>query len=190
MELVLIRHAESLFNIKLSTDLNSGLSLKGINQAYRTGIFLNDYLKGKWHVHTSPFTRCKNTAGPIYDICFKKLNEFINEDWRLREHIYELNGYTENQLPLTVGEYTLNEIDTDETILGRLREFYNGLNRNENHIIFSHGTPIQTLREFTQGRFTLPVWDKSVKNCGITHIINDKIVLDNYTEHLETIKED
>ena len=184
MELILIRHAKSQFNARETTDLDSHLCWKGIKQAYRTGIFLNGYLKGKWHVHTSPFTRCKNTAGIIYDICHKKLYDDIIEDWRLREHIYALTGYIQEQFPLKVSKHTLSEIDTDEAILGRLMEFYQDLDKDANHIIFSHGTPIQTLKEFTQNNFVLPVWDKSVSNCGITHIVNNKIILNNYIEHL------
>lgn len=188
MSILLIRHAESEFNTKESTSLDSRLTINGCNQAYETAQYIRRHVPDaqKHQIVTSPFTRTRQTAEIIH--FHLGLRMPVREDWRLREHIYALSGYVEEQFPLEItglyNDYILNEVDTEEMILERLKNFWNELDKNGRWIIISHGTPIQTLISFSRGIFSLPKWDKSIKNCNITHFKNGQILLDNYGGHL------
>lgn len=185
MEVCLIRHAESEFNTKESQDLDSRLTLKGLTQAYHTAKFLKTYFKDCRAVIASPFQRTWQTA----QIISFWNDYYMIEDWRLREHIYALTGYVADQFPLTIDtgskQYVLEEVDTDESILERLKDFWNSLDKNGKYVIISHGTPVHALIEIAKGNHVLPKWDKSVGNCSITHVIDGKVELDKYTGHLK-----
>ena len=63
MELFLVRHGQSEYNIGLTEYLDSGLTPLGRAQADRTAARLAD--EGLTHVYVSPLRRTLQTAGPI-----------------------------------------------------------------------------------------------------------------------------
>jgi probable phosphoglycerate mutase len=63
MEVYLVRHGQSEYNIGLTDYLDSGLTEMGQEQAARTAARLSD--EGLTHIYVSPLRRTLETAGPI-----------------------------------------------------------------------------------------------------------------------------
>lgn len=190
MELILIRHAESEFNAKQTRHLDSNLTRRGQLQAIDTGVFLQkqvpDILDFKFIV--SPFLRTYET----YKYIISGINAQIDYEtsWDLKEHIYENAGFLIEALPLTVQcpktftNFVIDKAENEDEFFQRLKNFWNRLDKNGKYVIISHGTPIQTLMEFCAGVFDkFPIWDKSIKNCSVSHFKDDKFVLYKHYKH-------
>ena len=67
MELYLVRHGQSEYNIGLTDHLDSGLTPTGRAQAARTAARLAD--EGLTHAYASPLRRTLQTMGPICAAC-------------------------------------------------------------------------------------------------------------------------
>ena len=84
MELYLVRHGQSEYNIGLTDYLDSGLTPTGRAQAARTATRLAD--EGLTHAYTSPLRRTLQTIGPICEECrlraeiYPEVCEFFSAD--------------------------------------------------------------------------------------------------------------
>lgn len=196
MEVVLIRHANSMANARLTDDLNSELTPLGEKQAKVTAEFLADYLSEgsfEWfeqgEIWTSPYKRTLKTSWVISE----SLGLPVFQDWRLRELIAEQGHYTPDSFPLYVNPYrlwSLYELESEQETIDRLNDFVESYSGKL--IIVSHGIPTRILKSLYLEYYNdgykmteLPEWDGSVKNCSVTHIKNGKLLLDKYTGHLE-----
>src|SRR5688572_11113756 len=84
-ELIIIRHARSQYNVRKTTDLDSGLSEWGARQARSVARFLGKHMDVYgFTYYTRPFLRCLQTADPIQKavgrpfIVMPELREYLN----------------------------------------------------------------------------------------------------------------
>lgn len=137
--MIIVRHCQSLSNIGQSSDIDSELSPFGIIQARR----LRRELPG-YHVISSPYLRCKQTAA--------KISDHFSIDRRLIE-------YTSKPGFLLDG--TRIYLESESEILNRLKSFYDEYSQQD-VIVVTHGTPVAILHE---AKFNnIPRWDDSIYN--------------------------
>lgn len=184
MEIILVRHGNSEANAGITTDLNSKLTSLGKMQAKATANFLSDYIKDihNWRIISSPYKRAAATALKISERCLIDLEY----DFDLREIIQEQGHYKPSDFPFIVSsrnDYKIDRMETDDELMQRMKLFRYA----DKIIIVSHGLPIQVLKDIIVNANIkkLPEWDKSYKNCSITHIKDGKLLLDRYVKHLE-----
>ena len=194
METILIRHANSMGNARMTTDLNSDLTELGYKQAKATADFLYDYLDEEWlygTILTSPFKRTFRTSS----ILAEKLGKSIEQNFHLKELIQEQAHFTEKSFPLVINErkeWVIKDMESDKECIDRLdfiirkTEVIYTLDKIKT-IIVTHGIPMQVLTELLLGNELeeLPEWDNSIKNCCITHIKDGELLLDRHVEHLK-----
>jgi broad specificity phosphatase PhoE len=149
--------------------------------------------------HHSPFDRTTESSDIIYDrIMWKaifektKYNTIIRQsNWDLREHIFayedssnsirtfpkeEHDALIAENLPLKItDEWVVERTDKDHEVLERVSNVVKHLFSFDNetvHVIIGHGTPTQVLYEMLTGNYLerIPEWDRSFKNCSVTHI--------------------
>lgn len=197
METIIIRHANSMGNARITSDLNSDLTVLGYKQAQVTADFLSEYLNESWfydegEIYTSPYIRTLKTSWAIAE----KLGLPVIQDWRLREIIQELGHYNEDSFPLFINKtrlWSLFELENDEQTISRLTDFVDfNVSHSGKIILISHGTPVQVLKSlylnynnYNYEMKELSECDDSFKNCCITHIKDGELLLDRYTEHLK-----
>jgi len=186
MNLILIRHPESEFNTKQTTDLNSRLTIKGLKQAVLTAEFLEEYLHNddtNYTIEYSPYDR----TTILTEIIQYRLGYCINKNIVLREHLY-LSEISQNQLPLKVDGFQFWD-ESYSSIFYRMYDYYYSKCIDKPKIIVSHGTPIHILRYLCSGGIeyciSLEQFDKNIKNASITHFVDGKFLLDNYVGHLK-----
>ena len=173
-ELILVRHGESKYNAHLTDYLDSELTPKGIEQARKTGQYLREEFP---HIQdfvgiTSPYIRCLQTSrilkeetglnfivheGPreimvSYQVAEVKNHRYLfpEFDW---SHEHDLTFHNENAIQF----------------VARMKAFHDTL-KHERAIIISHGTPINTLYEFSVGLPGGADTTNYVKNCAISYV--------------------
>lgn len=191
-ELIIIRHARSLYNIGESKSLDSSLSGFGHRQAKNVGIFIADGgLKEKDHkfdlnnskLFVSPYLRTLQTMRCIIEEnphlnveIAPEIGEYVNHTIYPIVHVNPRNE-TYPDFDWGVGEvhsYNLDHHD-DEWFLDTLSKFYEEL--PEKSIVVSHGLPCATLLEVaTSINPIVPEWDFSISNASITWIKNGKLL--------------
>ncbi len=182
-ELILVRHAESMWNAQVSDSLDSTLTLKGVSQAQRLANFLRKSIDCRGVVgFTSPFDRCVLTSMPIRrqtGIRFFVKSEIAELTDDFPGEGVEVPCRKDRYLDIEWGNYytTVFHKEPSEVFLGRLRSFLDSIpNRS---LVVTHGSVVQTLIEMALGVKvgSVPMWDNSIGNASITHIKNGTVVL-------------
>jgi broad specificity phosphatase PhoE len=181
-DIILIRHAESMWNANLSDSLDSCLTFRGVKQAQSCARFLRKNVDCSGYVgFTSPFQRCLLTSLPI---CKQTGVQF-----RVRQEISELTNHFPDcgvQVPCRNEEYLdidwanyCNAIfnrEPPKIFLGRLRVFLESV--PDRSIIVTHGSVVQTMIEMALGVKVsqIPAWDDSIGNASVTYIKDGTVV--------------
>lgn len=183
-DVLLIRHAESLWNVGKSDSLDSGLSENGSSQAETLATYLSKYaseFKNQYRLFTSPYLRCLMTARPISRISENKF--VINTDVaELTDH-YPDKGVIvperkEDFREMYWGNYmpTWFVKEPQSSFLARVHRFVDCL--PEKAIIITHGSIVQTVIEILIKSYahSIPIWDHSIKNGMVSRIKNGKLI--------------
>jgi broad specificity phosphatase PhoE len=176
-EIILVRHAESMWNAKMSEDLDSTLTFNGVSQAQRLASFIRKSVDCRGFIgFTSPFDRCLLTSMPI--------RRQTGIRFFVRPEIAELDGVEvpcrkDEYLDIEWGNYytTTFHQEPSEVFLQRLRAFLESIpNRS---MIVTHGSVVQTMIEMALGVkvHQVPAWDNSIGNASITHIRAGTVIL-------------
>lgn len=203
MELILIRHAQSMFNAGQTEHLDSQITEKGIEQAHTTGKHLKEnYDFSKFKGFVSPFLRTLQTA--------KIINEYLKIDFEvcggpremlLHDHELGKKGVSVGNRSKEFGFYWPNEIwdrkdgvfykpETFQSFMDRIKLFMGKLLvEEEKFLIISHASPVQAMYEFCLDEALHEVddfethevapkilnnWD-SIHNCSLTHVIDGEV---------------
>lgn len=188
-DLMIIRHARSLHNIKATTDLDSGISDWGEVQSTNVGNFLCEELDLEdFFWYTSPFLRCLQTARHIwqafvdakgsYTPYFRVLpsaREYLNHAGRevfVPNRRSEFTMFDWDGIPTTGEKY---EAEFNEVFLHRMHECYGNLRQKS--VVVTHGMPCLTLFHIaTENIRHVPMWDYSMDNASITWVKHGRSV--------------
>ncbi|RTK95499.1 MAG: histidine phosphatase family protein [Neisseriaceae bacterium] len=186
--MILIRHAQSEFNAKLTNHHNSSLTKLGIEQANKTALFLEVYLdeirknqqKHYSKIITSPLKRTFETS--LHIAAYNGLE--IKPNNLILEHQIEKNGFKIDDWHEINSKLKVKGHEDDQSVIERLKLFWEKY-KDENCIVVSHGTPIDILIRFAKNENVqyCPEWDGTIKNCCITDT-NDLDNLYKSTDHL------
>lgn len=201
MDWLIIRHAESEYNVELTDDLNSELTPNGHMQAMLTADWLNKHFEEieEFKTLTSPYFRTLQTSHYIHEAT--KARPFAIEE-NLREfHIDKNEKQLENggmfitseallfnnfEWPdvMDMGFYFPNE--TLDEFFERIQEFIAGLDPDGKYLAVSHGATCRTLYTILTGGDLEKVRERyyeslprneahieeSIRNCSMTLIRN------------------
>lgn len=173
-ERLFIRHGESQYNAYLTDNLDSQLTLKGIEQAKAAGKFLREHFG---HIKefvgiTSPYHRCLQTAHYI--------QEETGLDFRVLPGPREIMlKYAECHVPdrsIDFPRYTWEDKpcymfcqENEKEYISRMLEFVRSVT-DQRVLVVSHGTPINTMFEATLGLDHSVDMNNFVSNCSISYI--------------------
>lgn len=176
-ELILVRHGQSEYNIKLTNELDSQLTAVGIQQAHETGRYIKaNFDLSEFIAITSPYKRCLQTArilreetgldfsvhlGPREIMIHYDLAEIKNH----REIFPEFNWEHEHDL-------ILNR-ETEADFLVRMKEFHQEI-KHPKLLVVSHGSPVNTIYEYASGLDAGVDCVTFVKNCSISYVKDGK----------------
>jgi len=181
-DILIIRHAESQWNAKLTEDLDSDLTDEGERQRDAVARFIKDNIDYRSFMgFTSPFLRCLKTSNPL-----RKLGVRFFVENELAEITNEFPDCGVS-VPCRRGEYSDFEWnyqyesmnfrkEPPEDFLQRLKSFMNRLPQYS--IIVTHGSVVQTLTEMALGVPVdkIPAWDNSISNASITYIKDGTVI--------------
>jgi broad specificity phosphatase PhoE len=180
-QLIIIRHARSKLNVRVSEDLDCGITDYGFHQAKNVGKFLSKHvdLTGSYFF-TSPFLRCLQTAGSIAEQFVGPITFQI--DWRVREYINhagrEVHVPRRSNEPGIIGNYqdTTFKDESNEEFLNRICSFHSDL--PDSSVVVTHGLPAMLLLHVATHTNVnyVPIWDHSIDNCSITLIKNGRLI--------------
>jgi broad specificity phosphatase PhoE len=192
IELIIIRHGQSEHNAKITDDLNSKLTEKGIQQAITTGKYLKENIPNinEYFGITSPYLRCLQTSDYInreignrftvetgpreammdYDECLieKKEIDFPHFFWR---------NWGKNHL--------LFKKETESELVLRIENFLKQRFSHSKLIIVTHASPVSVIHDLTcrvshdQCIENVVKWESLrnyVANCSISHVKNGESV--------------
>lgn len=173
-ELILIRHGESLYNIKITDYLDSKLTKFGEQQAKETGIYLKNNFPdiSKFSGITSPYRRCLQTSEIIQNetgISFT-VNSGPREVMINYEVVY-IKNY-KKIFPNFIWKYDHGlsyRKETEQQFIERMELFYREL-IDDKTVVVSHGTPINTLYELAIGKPSRANITNYVRNCSISYV--------------------
>lgn len=181
-ELIIIRHARSLYNVCDTDDLDAGLTEHGHQQAKMVGKFLKDeFGSSYWNIITSPFLRCLETAQHIKEEmpCECTVDGRLGEmtvDYHELESLY-VHRQDSKFAEMDWKGYKFNDFAhelMDEYIQRLEGVWEDAPNRS---IIVTHGSPALSFIRMHGGIFgSVPLWDCSVGNCSMTWIRGHRIV--------------
>ena len=177
-ELMIIRHARSLYNIEATKDLDAGLTDYGHQQATMAGKFLNEF-EGNWNIITSPFLRCLQTSGHIADAtqCGVLVDSTLGEMTVDYHDLVSLKVDKRVVFPYNWFNYDPVDFAHErmDDYLQRLESFWRDVpNRS---IIVTHGSPVLSFIHMHKGNFdSVPLWDHSVGNCSMTWIKGNRMI--------------
>jgi broad specificity phosphatase PhoE len=169
MELILIRHGQSLGNVGLCDHCDCDLSEVGVRQAQELGLGLSGEfdLKGFAGL-VSPYLRARRTAG------------YVSEGTGLTFAIHEgCREWGKDCSP--AGD--LYPEETLEGAIGRVAEFVASLDRSGRYVIVSHAAPVFMMAQLASGadvvetlrRCEGPFWDR-IGNCAVTQVKEGELV--------------
>jgi broad specificity phosphatase PhoE len=173
-EMILVRHGESQYNVKLTKELDSELTPNGINQAKVTGQYLKDNFD---HISTfvgitSPYFRCLQTSRIIKDITGISFIVHPGPREIMTTYSSALVKNHREQFPEFTWEHEHDLIfdnETEEEFISRIKTFHEGL-EHQKMLIVSHGTSVNTLYEFSVGLRGTADTVNFVKNCSISYV--------------------
>lgn len=195
MELLIIRHAESQYNVGHTTRLNSQLTTNGYIQAMLTAEWLNVNFDGleEFKPLTSPYFRTLQTAYCLYEAT--DLEPFHIEPHLREYHIKkdhdelkkggiciptEMFVFDQFHWPnmMLMGYYFKNE--TLDEFFARMKEFFDSLDKNGKYLFVSHGATCRTLHTLSIGEDLSDLKERylrcdpsdknSIKNASITWV--------------------
>jgi broad specificity phosphatase PhoE len=181
-ELIIIRHARSRHNIRLSEDVDDGLSEFGERQARNVGVFFAEEvdLTG-FEFFTSPFLRCLQTSEIISSRCgmnpivMPQLREYLNHGGRAAEVINRKGMFPRMDWSIFPDEGEVYEEEFNETFLHRMHEAYHLL--PEKSVVCTHGLPALVLLHVASSNTrSVPVWDHSIDNASMTIIRKGRVI--------------
>jgi broad specificity phosphatase PhoE len=181
-EIVLIRHAESMWNVGLTDDLDSRLTMKGVNQAQVLASFLRKNLDCRGFAgFSSPLLRCVLTQLPIYKqtgIRFVVRSEIFEITKDFPEEGVRVPCRSRQFLDVGWDNYCDSTFcrEPSQVFLGRLRSFLDVI--PDRSMIITHGSVVQTMIEMILGVRVcqIPTWDDSIRNASVTYIKDGTVV--------------
>lgn len=181
-ELILIRHGESEYNVKLTANLDSNLTSRGREQAKNAGKFLKSNFGNlsEFTALTSPYLRCLQTSKIIAEetgLNFSVVHEpregmitYIDVTIPARNEMFPEFSWN---LPCKSNHWKDNSWiffqESNEEFLKRVKEFV-GFFENKKTIVVSHGTPINSMYELSLGILRDPDIETYVDNATISYI--------------------
>lgn len=176
MNIVLIRHAESRFNLKETGNLNSGLSERGKIQANEVAAFLKRKFDDidKWIGYVSPFTRTLETAKTIDAHTGIK----FDIDFRIAEYAHPSSGYGLKTLEIELPNKNKwqQKPESEADFLYRLEAFIESLKEKDGqYVVVSHAMPIYTMIHILLGTPMIPQWDRKILNTSVTWFKENKL---------------
>ena len=162
MEIIVIRHGQSLYNVDLTQNLDSCLTDEGVDQAKKTGFWLKENFDLSGYIgFTSPYLRALQTSREISSETGLKFS--INHE--VREYHIEKSALKSQgggmPIPNRSSEfYDFNwdnssfsekfefyETETLDVFIHRINEFLQILDQNGKYVIVSHGAPTRVIYE-------------------------------------------
>jgi broad specificity phosphatase PhoE len=186
-EYLFIRHAESRYNARLSTSLDSGLSRAGFVHARQTAEKLRSRIDNieNFVGLTSPYLRCLQTAELIrqelgisflvmpnlreimvtYDLCTvpARHEEFAEFDWGLFPE--SATFYRETEEEYIERMTLLRDVLASPLAMPMART-----------LVLSHGSPCCTLHQMFTGQQPECNMVNYVRNCSVTYVKNGECV--------------
>lgn len=182
--IILIRHAESYHNAKLSEDLDTDLTERGKEQAEELSLFiLKMGLKG-YQGFVSPLLRTLETARQVERVT--GLSFMVSE--LISEHscLYNDSGVRIPCRYKSYDEFYWGELASSEELFYKREEnidfikrmiiFFNKLPHNS--LIVTHGNCVMTLIEVAMGLTVseVPEWKEGIANASISLLRNGTLV--------------
>lgn len=182
---IYIRHGESRYNKKETTDLDSELTDEGVLQVRRAGRWLKENVPkltycGYFGV-TTPYLRALQSARIIREITGLQFNVHSGP----RE---VMTSYDQVEIPLRKWQFPdldwsmcINEPwkfvrETDEQFNKRIRQYHEDCDRIKRMVTISHGTPIVALHELDQGIKNPPNVTEFPRNASVTRVVDGKLI--------------
>lgn len=187
-ELIIIRHARSKYNTRETDNLDDYITPWGHRQAKGVGEFMAKHMNlnigygpNDFRCFTSPFVRCLQTAKYIaksLDCHFaidKAWREYLNHS-RRDVHVERRDNWgSEFQWGYYPREGVLFKDEFNEEFIERITGGFDRLPQKS--IVVTHGLPALLLLKVATGvRDSIPIWDYSIDNCSITHIVKGRVV--------------
>lgn len=180
-EIMIIRHARSLYNVEATKDLDAGLTDYGHQQATMVGKFLKNEFGEYWSIMTSPFLRCLQTSQHIID----ELNCGCVVDGRLGEmtvDYHELDSLCVVEKKEKFPQMDFSQFNHNDFAHERMDEYIQRLEAvwhwvPDRTILVTHGSPVLSFIRMHEGNFgSVPLWNHSVGNCSMTWIRGDRMI--------------
>lgn len=186
-ELIIIRHARSKHNVRLTDSIDEDITEFGERQARNVGRFLREELQldchaEGWSYFTSPFLRCLQTSrilqhwmtGVKFEI-MHELREYLNHTGRQCFVPSRAKEFIEFDWSWYAEEGTTYYDEFNENYLHRMCDAYNKLPQKS--LVVTHGLPAFTLMHIAKGNVdSVPIWDHSIDNCSITYIKRGRVI--------------
>ena len=188
--LLIIRHARSDWNIRVTDKLDSDITEFGQRQSKKVGEFLLNHLHKEGVNYkdldkfTSPFLRCLQTTAGIEKGYGQKagfrieplLREYLNHQ---KKHCFvphretEFNDFGWSQYP---AEGITFEMEQNEDFLRRMHMCFHKLPPKS--LVVTHGLPGLALLRIAAnpGLSDVPVYDYSLDNCSMSLIVRGRVV--------------
>jgi len=178
---IFVRHGESHYNIKLTTNLDSELTPRGVEQAVKTGRFLRDHIPD---IHefvgiTSPYHRCLQTSDIIHSL--------TGIDFQVKSGPREIMmSYDECKVVNRKLEYNHFHwhheedfhffMENEDEFVSRMRHYI----LEEDHpklLVVSHGSVIKAMYDIIAGQEKVVAdLHNYPDNCSVAYIQNQKTV--------------
>jgi broad specificity phosphatase PhoE len=182
---IYIRHGESRYNKKETTDLDSELTDEGVLQIRRVARWLKDnvpkLLYSGYFGVTTPYLRALQSARIIREItglpfhvhsgprevmtCYDSV-EIKNRSWEFKDLDWSL----------CLTEPWKFRRETDDDFCKRVRQYHEDCSRIKRMVTVSHGTPIVALHELDQGIKNPPNVVQYPRNGSVTRVVGGKLV--------------
>ena len=206
MDIYLVRHGQSEFNVGLTDFLDSSLTTTGQRQAELTAERL--CALQLTHILCSPLRRTLQTSGWLADRMSLKVSLVPQLcEYFSNEHYLSFEGLRTSELlsrfpfaqiaspfPL-IDPWWPNHVETLQDILDRVHEVRNAIInlepvRNACVVVISHADTLGRLLEVLTGTYPDPHQPPWNDNCGISHLHHEpgdehaRLIFSNDTSHL------
>lgn len=195
-KLIIIRHARSMNNVRLSEGMDPPITDFGARQARNVGKFLAKHagLDNWFSYYTSPFLRCLQTARGIMDEINRadsggyhrkftvkpEVREYINHcahEAKISNHSADFADMWWSHPELTQGEIFYKD-EFNEEFLNRMHQFYRNYCHGHKVVVVTHGLPAFLLLNIAKDNNinSAPIWDHSIDNCSMSLVVNGRAV--------------
>lgn len=188
-ELIVIRHGQSEYNAKLTDNLNSNLTEKGIEQAIATGKYLKQNIPNihEFYGITSPYLRCLQTS----DYINREIGNSFTVESAVREAMmeYEECRVEKKHFPHFswknwTESHEIYRTETESELVSRIWNLLKSLSHPK-LILVSHASPVAVIHDLACGLSheecvenvtILENERKYVRNCSIAHVRNGQTI--------------